>query len=86
MSSRLQQDRRGIAPEAVIGALHITEGICDMPAFGIEIHVTTGGIRRRGIGVVNDMNDVQWRVQGASEFAREHQRGPAGWVAVVSDN
>jgi hypothetical protein len=88
MVTRFQQRGHRIALEPMIGPLHLTEGICYMLTFSIEILATKPSRWRGGgvIGVVNDVNDMQWHIQSTCEFTAEDQCGPAGWVAVVSDN
>ncbi len=80
--SGFQQHGRRIALEPMIGPLHGAEGICQMLTFSVNIVATRAGV----IGIIDDVNDMQWHVEGTGEFTGENQCGPAGWVAVVSDN
>jgi hypothetical protein len=70
----------------MIGPLHITKGVSDMLTFSINILGTDASRTRwRGNGVitiVDDVNDMQWHLQGTGEFTRENQCGPAGRVTV----
>ena len=80
--SGFQQHGRRVASEPMIDPLHRAEGIRQMLTFSINVVANRAG----GIGIVDDMNDMQWHVQGTCKFAGEDQCSPAGWVAVISNN
>jgi len=83
LATRFQQYGHRVASQPMISPLHLTESISDMLTFSsIKVFATGAGV----ISVIDDMYDMQWHVQGTGEFTGEDQRGPAGWVAVVTNN